>query len=442
MKKIVVVLILIFSLISPGYATEVLTVDEAINMALTNNESYQQAIQDLEKAKSRVTEVKASAFPQVSADLTVLRNWELPSFVIDFDGKPTRLRSGTNYSWTSSLTITQPIYNGGAVFTAWSIAKFYRRFTEYQLDLKTQELKLNVIKSYYGVVMADELLRVARQTVDLAQASLDVVKKMEAQGTVSDFEVLMAEVRLANVKPGLIQAQAASKLAHQSFNNIIGLKLNDDTEVVWAMDSTLYIVPDYDLDSLKSAALDSRPEINMARLQTKMYKKGISIANSGYRPNINFLSTLQYQAQYDNNRWPDSKDWARSSFSGISISIPIFDSWATPAKVSQAKIEYRQSQLSESDLEDNLKLDIEQNWWNYQKARESLAAQGHAVEMAKRGLEIARVRYENGVGTQLELFEAEVALAQADNNRVMAFYDLVTGYASLMKAIGEEKLLR
>jgi outer membrane protein len=180
----------------------------------------------------------------------------------------------------------------------------------------------------------------------------------------------------------------------------------------------------------------------MMQLQTKMYKKNISIANCGYRPNINFLTTLQYQAQYDNDKWPSSNDWNRNYYSGITISIPIFDSWRTPAKVKQAKIEYKQSQLSEADLEDNLKLDIEQNWWNYQKARESLVTQGQSVEMAKRGLEIARVRFENGVGTQLELFESEVALAAAENNRVMAFYDLVTGYASLMKAIGEEKLLR
>jgi outer membrane protein len=442
LNKIIVTLIIVFGLTIPGWAANVLTVDEAIDLALTNNEVYQNAKQDLEKAKSKVTEVKASAFPQLNAEFSVVRNWELPSFVIDLDGELMTAKTGTDYNWQSGFTVTQPIYNGGAVFAAWSVAKYYRRFTEYQLDLKTQELKLDVIKAYYGVVMADELLRVAQQTVDLAQASLDVVKKMQVQGTVSDFELLMAEVRLANVKPASIQAKSASKLAHQSFNNIIGLQLNDETEVVWDMDSTLYIVPDYDLDSLKNAAIDNRPELGMMHQQTKMYKKNISIARSGYRPKINFLTTLQFQAQYDGDKWPGSNDWFKNYYSGISVSIPIFDSWRTPAQVKQAKIEYRQSEFSESDLQDNLKLDIEQNWWNYQKARESLISQGQAVEMAKRGLEIARVRFENGVGTQLELFEAEVALAEADNNRVIAFYDLVTGYASLMKAIGEEKFLR
>jgi outer membrane protein TolC len=180
----------------------------------------------------------------------------------------------------------------------------------------------------------------------------------------------------------------------------------------------------------------------MMRLETKMRKKAISIAKSGYRPSINFVSSLQFQAQYDENKWPDRNMWSRSSYSGVTISIPIFDSWRTPSKVKQAKIELVQAELSEKELEENIILEIEQSWWDYHKARESLTAQGQAVEMAKRGLDIASVRYENGVGTQLELFEAEVALAEAETNRVRAFYQLVTGYAALQKALGEEELIK
>jgi outer membrane protein TolC len=180
----------------------------------------------------------------------------------------------------------------------------------------------------------------------------------------------------------------------------------------------------------------------MLDLETKMRKKNITVASAGYRPKLNFLTTLQYQAQYNDDKWPRSDDWIRSYYSGLSLEIPIFDSWRTPSKVKQAKIEYSQAELNKQELIDNLMLDVEQSWWNYQKSRESFASQGRAVEMARRGYEIAQVRYSNGVGTQLELFESEVSLATAENNRVMAFYDLVTSYATLMKANGEEKLLR
>lgn len=457
--KFLTAIIITISLASYSMAqnTARLNIDQAIDLALENNQSYKSAKEEIAKANNRIYEVRASALPQFTAGLTVVRNWELPSIVLpgifaqDTTAQDTTqnsspeavsIRMGTYYSWTADITVTQPIYNGGAVFAAWSAAKLYRKFVNYQLDQKTLDLKLDVIKAYYSVVMTDELERVAKQSVDLAQANLDVIQKMETQGTVSDFEVLMAQVRLANLKPQYIQAEAASKLAHQSLNNLIGLDLNTPLELDFTMDSTLYLLPEYNLDSLKIEALDKRPEMLMARTQTKMLKKGVSVARAGYRPSVNFLTTLQFQAQYDNDRWPNRDDWYRSYYSGINISIPIFDSWRTPAKVRQAKIDLSQSKLAENDLQDKLKLDIEQSWWNYMKARESITAQGKAVEMAKRGLDIARVRYENGVGTQLELFEAEVALTAAENNRVTAFYNLVTGYASLMRALGEDKLLR
>ncbi len=419
-----------------------LTVHDAIDLALENNESYLIAKKELEKARNQIYEVRASALPQLSASFNVLRNWELPSFVIDFDGEPMNLRAGTYYSLTSSLTITQPIYNGGRVFSALSAAKLYKKFSIEQLKMQEQQLKYDVIAAFHGTIMAEDLLRVARQSVELAQAGLDVVKKMEAQGTVSDFEVLMAEVRLANAKPQLIEADAAARLANEALNNLIGLSLNERINLLYDMDSSLYIIPEFDLDSARISSLEKRPEIKMMRLQNKMLKKAVSIAKAGYRPSINLLTTLQFQAQYDDNRWPDRKDWNRSALTAISISIPIFDSWKTPSRVKQAKLELSQSKLSEKELEDNLKLEIEQSWWNYQKARESLASQGHSVEMAKRGLAIARLRYENGVGTQLEMFEAEMSLTVAETNRAKAFYDLVTGYAALMKTLGEEDLIR
>ena len=438
MRRIVTSLVFVVILCIPGQAGMLLTVDQAINLALENNESYLNAKQELVKAKNQVYEVRSSAFPQLNSGLDIVRNWEVPSIIFGED----TYKMGSDYNWTWDLTVTQPIYNGGSVFAAWSVAKMYNKYSRHKLNMQTRELKLDVIKAYYGVVMADELERVAKQTVELAQANLDVVKMMSGQGTVSDFEVLMAEVRLANFKPAYIEAKANSKIAHQSLNNMIGLDMNEAVDVVWEMDSTMFFVPDYDLDSLKTAASANRPEIYMSDLNTKMLKKAITVARSGYRPKINFLTSLQYQAQYDGDKWPDRRKWIRNYYSGISIDIPIFDSWKTPSQVKQAKIEYSQASLSQMEIEDNLKLDIEHSWWKYQEARENFATQGQAVEMAKRGLSIAQVRFQNGVGTQLELFEAEVALSTAENNRVMAFYDLVTGYATLMKAIGEDELLR
>jgi len=442
-KIALAVLVLMILFHTPPLMAETrLDVNQAIQMALLNNEAYLRAKKDLLKAESRITEVKASAFPQLTAGLNVMRNWELSTFVINFEGEPTRLRAGTTNNFTADLTVTQPIYDGGRVFTALSAAKLFRSLSSEQLVAAERQLKLGVVQAFWQAVMADELVRVAGETVRLAEEGLGVAEKMETQGTVSDFEVLMARVRLANVKPLYIEARSASELAHEALNSMIGLPENEPVSLEFSMDSSLYLLPDLDLDSLKESSLDRRPEVRMGRLQTGLLQKSVSLAKSGYRPSIHFSTSLQFQAQYDDDRFPRQDDWSRSLFSAIMISIPIFDSWRTPAMVTQAKLDVGQSQLSEKELEENVRLEVEQAWWNYQRARESLAAQGQAVEMAQRGTAIARLRYENGVGTQLELFESEVALAQAETIRVKAFYDLATGFAALQKALGEDILIR
>jgi outer membrane protein TolC len=120
------------------------------------------------------------------------------------------------------------------------------------------------------------------------------------------------------------------------------------------------------------------------------------------------------------------------------LSVPIFDSWKTPSRVKQAKIDYSQSVLQEEAIRKAMILDLEQSYGRYIEARENLSAQGNAVELAKRGLSIAGVRFENGVGTQLEVSDARLQLQIAEINRATAFYDLAVSYAKLMRALGRD----
>jgi len=166
-----IVIILITN--SYAYAQTGITVKDAIELALENNESYLKAKNELEKAQNLVTEVRASAFPQLTTVLNVVHNWELPTIIIPEFGEITM---GTVNNLMANLTITQPIYNGGRVFSAWSVARSYKKFSRYQLDMSKRQLELEVINAFWMAVMADELLRVTGQSLKLAEEGLDVVK--------------------------------------------------------------------------------------------------------------------------------------------------------------------------------------------------------------------------------------------------------------------------
>jgi outer membrane protein TolC len=152
---------------------------------------------------------------------------------------------------------------------------------------------------------------------------------------------------------------------------------------------------------------------------------------------LSFRTTLQYQTQFDEGNVFERR-WDRSLSSYLELSVPIFDSWKTPSRVKQAKIDYSQSVLQEEAIRKAMILDLEQSYGRYIEARENLSAQGNAVELAKRGLSIAGVRFENGVGTQLEVSDARLQLQIAEINKATAFYDLAVSYAKLMRALGRD----
>jgi len=168
-----------------------------------------------------------------------------------------------------------------------------------------------------------------------------------------------------------------------------------------------------------------------------MRKQVISLEKSGYKPSLYFSTSLQYQTQFNEGN-PFDASWNRSLNSALSLTIPIFDSWRTPSKVKQARIQWKQSQLSEEAIKKGMILAFQQAHGNYIESRNRLAAQGDAAALAKRGLDIARVRYESGVGTQLELSDARLALSRAEINRAVAFHDLAISYAALLQALGRD----
>jgi outer membrane protein len=217
----------------------------------------------------------------------------------------------------------------------------------------------------------------------------------------------------------------------------LGLPLDTPIEIKTDLDSSKFVLPPIDPEVAKSEVLDNRPEVMMSDLSNNITKQLISIAKSGYRPSLYLSSSLQYQRQYESGN-PFAHKWFRSTYTALALSIPIFDSWRTPSQVKQAKIDYEDGLLRDQSVHKGMILDFQQNLGSYLEARKRLSTQGDAVELAHRGLDIANVRFQNGVGTQLEVADARLSLSQAEINRAVAFHDLAVGYAALLRSLGRE----
>ena len=409
----------------------------AINLAIENNESFLIAKKEIDRANGQIIEAASGALPQITGGLTYLRNWRVPSAVFQFGEEVVNVKFGTDNSYTADLTLTQPLYSGGRTFVALKIARLYKKLTQETIRTASQDLKVEVYNAFYGAVLAGEISRVSSQTLKLAQENLDVVAKMFDQGIASEYDFLRARVEVSNLRPAVNGSKTDFEVAISALKNLLGIKAESDLELEVIFDSSQFIIPPIEISGYEDELVQNRPEVKISRYTSEGRKKAISLYTAGYKPSLSFRTSLQYQTQFDVGNVFERK-WDRSLSSVLEISVPIFDSWRTPSQVKQAKIDYAQSRLQEEAIRKAMILDLERSYGKYMEARENLAAQGNAVELAKRGLEIANVRFENGVGTQLEVSDARLQLQLAEINKATAFYNLAVGYANLMRALGRD----
>jgi outer membrane protein len=420
-------------------AQEPITIDlkGAIGMALEKNENYQIALKEVDKADAQIKEAVSGALPQVTAGVDYLRNWEVPTTVIQFGDQVQTLKIGAANNYTAALTVTQPIYSGGRTGTALRIAGIARHLSRESLVQSRQELKVQVFNGFYGALLAEQVLNVNEEAQKLAQDNLDLVQKMYNQGMTSEYDLLRAKVAVANLQPSVLKARNDSEVAATALKNLLGMPLDSRINIQSNLDSTTFVLPPIDPEAAKSEVLENRPEIKMSDYNSNITKQLITIAKAGYKPSLYFSTSLQYQRQYETGG-PFKHSWARSLFTGISLNVPIFDSWRTPSQVKQARINYEDDLLRDQAVHKGLLLDFQQSLGSYLEARNRLSTQGDAVELARRGLDIANVRFENGVGTQLEISDARLSLSQAEINRAVAFHDLAVSYAALLRSLGRE----
>jgi outer membrane protein len=409
----------------------------AIDISLENNEYYLIARKELDRADGQIMEAISGALPQVTGGLQYNKNWRVPVGVFQMGDETVTFRFGTENSYAADLTVTQPIYSGGRTFTALKMARVYKRMAREMVDMSRQDLKISVYNSFYGALLANEILRVNRESYRLAGENLDVAQKMYDQGMVAEYDLLRARVAVSNIEPLVIKAENDAEVAVSSLKNVLGIDMDVEINLVAEFDSSQFILPPVDPESAEAELRENRPEIKITRNETSLSRHLVSIAKAGYRPTLSFSTSLQYQALFNRGSVFDKK-WNRSLNSIVMLSVPIFDSWRTPSRVKQARVDVIQSKLKEESMLKSMILDLEQSLGRYNEARRRLSAQGDAVELARRGLSIASVRYENGVGTQLEVSDARLALAEAEINRAMAFHDLAVSYAALMRALGRE----
>ncbi|WP_231040051.1 TolC family protein [Pectinatus cerevisiiphilus] len=300
-----------------------------------------------------------------------------------------------------------------------------------QLEIITtkQQLKLEASNGYYKVQQNKTLLAIAKQTVDDFRAHLTHVQQMYDSGVVPWYDVLQTKVRLANSENDLVKTQNNYDLAIYSLNKTMGLPLHSEIMLTEPL-----IYQEYVLDSndVTAYGLAHRPEIVQQQDNIKIEETKIKIAQSEKHPKVILSGTMAWDN--DDFAGTANRNWTTM----LVTQLNLFDSGKTNAKVKQAQSGELAAQKQAQQTHDNILLEINDAYLSMKEAEKRISTNATAIEEASTNFDIAQKAYTAGVGTNLDVMDAELALNQAKTNYTNALFDYNMSKARLNKSIGKE----
>ena len=417
---------------APAWLSRPLSQADCINIALAQNADILKAKSDLEASAGVVVQTRAVALPTLQAG-GKYTDEEL-SLVQKFPGT-----NGTPHqSWNAGIQVVQGIYEGGKLIAAIQAASATKKQSIAQYQTQVADTLLAVRLAYYDVLLAAQQITVNEASVKLLQKELDDQQRRFDAGTVPHFNVLRAEVALANAKPNLFHATNQYRVSKNVLANLLGynlprevlenipLNLTDTFDITsWNM-----ILPD-----AIQQALERRTELTDLREQVVLQNLNIVSAKSGYKPVIQAFAGYNWQNNEFNT---DLSDQLNGWNVGGQMTWAIFDGGLTIGKVQQAKALYKKSQTELEDRSRQIELDVRTSYSDFLEAQEVLDSQTKVQEQAEEALREANARFDAGTGTQLDVLDAETSLTQARTTQVQALHDYAAARARLERSIGAE----
>lgn len=406
-----------------------LDLNTALQFALEHNFDILQAKQRIEEQNGLIIEVRAQALPEVTARGQYV---ELDTGLSETFG----LFPPNERNWSLSLDVRQTIYRGGGVRAALNVQKLIEDAALLELEAVINLALLQTKQGFYNALLARQRIQVQEDSVNLLEEQLQNARDRFEVGTVSNFEVLRAEVELANAQPELISARNDYRLAIEELRQVLGFfvaKPNELTKVPELVGELSYSPTSYSLEGALETALSSRPELLRLEKVVEAREEGVIIARAERLPDVSFIGSYQYNKASASSSFDDAlHGWT----AGVEVSVPVFDGRRAHGLIVQARSQARQSELDLQQTTLAVEVEVRRALSRLQEAGELAEASIKVVGQAEEALRLADSRYAAGEATQLDVLQARVSLTEAKLNQAQAFFQYNVAEAQVKQAIG------
>jgi outer membrane protein TolC len=412
---------------------KIFAIKEAVRIALANNKAIQVQEEAVNYASANVLYANSLFMPQVTTGF----GYNYKDAVVSTDDTPRdrkddRMFFGYKNDNLFEITVTESIYNGGANMANLNQARLNLKAQRETLRAAKLQVEFDAKRLYYGILLAYETRRIARDLVGQAQAHYEDTLKMYGQGTSSKFDVLQSKTQVSRLIPQLVNADNAIDLLMAEFKQLLFLNMRDDILISGRLKYSEIEVKE---DEFLQEAYLKNPQMILKLLGIDINRWAIEFAKAGWLPQVS--ATASYSARSNdigNMINPRHDNWGV----GIKASIALFDGFATKAKVDEAKAQYNQAYLQKEDLVEQLAVNIRNACLNLAEAKAIVEAQRDSIVEAKEALRLSEVRFDNGVGINLDVLDSQVALAQVEQSLAQGMYDCIMAKAALDQTMGRE----
>ena len=407
-----------------------LTLDQALEIALSENNTIKIADMTVEKTGYAKKGSYATLYPNINISGSYQRTLQKQVMVMDMGGQPMEIKVGRDNNISTSASASMPLVNA----SLWESLKLSGMDVEMAVE-QARSSKIAMVKqvkqAFYAVLLAQEAYNVMNQVYENAQKNFEKADQRFNVGKASEVERLRAQVTMLNAEPSVSSAENAVLLATWQLKAVMGIDLGTEVEVVGNLnDYTEQMLTPY----ASEEDLSGNSSLLQLDIQDRMLESTIRMQKRQYIPTLAASINYNYSAMGD-----DELRWFPSSTAALSLSIPVFDGLQKHYAIKQTKVTRNMLALQREDTERNLRIAIRN--FNDQMALcvKNYEAANATVGIAQKSYDISEKMFEVGKATQVELNDAQVSLMQAQLTQAQAVYDFMVTKASLDELIGKEE---
>jgi outer membrane protein len=432
-RATLIALAAILALARPGLGAEAsgmpsapMTLEEAIRLTREHNPRALQANEEVKAADSKVTESRSAWFPQISAKAGY--TYIDPVSEISIGGPVMRFMPNDNYN--AKFTAEMMLFDFGRTGRRVDLARSGRSSAGISRELTVRDLSLATVRSFYSILFLQEAVTVQEKEIAALGSNLEHMQKRYKEGAATRFDLLTTEVRLSAARNRKISLLSQLENQEISFRRLCGLKGGEHLSLKGSFEVDAI---DTNADRLTSAALEQRPEVMLSRENARAAEARKSLAAKERFPTITGAASWGTSNGYV----PDIKEMRTNVMAGIQIQVPLFNGFRTSAANSEASAMMHAAQQQRIDAEEQAQAEVKQALNSLRTSREKIGTTSLQVSQAELAAQHARIRHQNGMGTTLDLLDAESALAQAELAHLQARYEYVLNTYDVRRASGD-----